>query len=373
MVGVDVKTCIDCSPLLVRSAGVKTYLHHWLKALRNSGGTSVATFLDPHDSYLDHAAGASRHFFRLAALWSLNRMGTAVVSRLVPECSVFHASNLLRRFPKGPKLSATVHDLTTWIVPQFHTAAQRAADEAFGCNVLRSADGLICVSESSRQDAARILNLDPRKMTVIWPGVADSYFSAGPRESEAAARSLNLRTPYFLFVSTIEPRKNLDGLLTAWLSLPAEFRKNNELAVAGMPGWKSEATLKRLRQLVEEESGVRYLGYVPERLMAGLTAGARALVYPGFYEGFGIPAAQALAAGCPVIASGISSLPEVVGEAGLLVDPRSPGEIASAITRIGESDSLCARLRSAGRERAKLFLWERAARQSLEYFRGLAE
>ena len=106
--------------------------------------------------------------------------------------------------------------------------------------------------------------------------------------------------------------------------------------------------------------------------MAGLTAGARALIYPSFYEGFGIPVAQALAAGCPVIVSGLSSLPEVAGDAGLMVDPQSTDEIASAIRRIMESDSLCARLRLAGRERAKLFRWDRAALQSLEYFRVLA-
>jgi alpha-1,3-rhamnosyl/mannosyltransferase len=369
----DLKICIDCSPLLVRSAGVKTYLHHWLRALRKCDAESIATFLEPGDGRLDHAAGASRHFFRLATLWALNRTGTAVVSRLVPESSVFHASNLLRRFPGRPKLSATVHDLTSWVVPQFHTPAQRAADEAFADNVLRPASGLICVSGNSRQDAARILRLDPRKMTVICPGVPEEYFNAGPRESESAARALKLRTPYFLFVSTIEPRKNLDGLLAAWLSLPSEFRESHELVVAGMPGWKSETTMKLLRQIARRQSGVRYLGYVPEQLMAGLTAGARALIYPSFYEGFGIPVAQALAAGCPVIVSSVSSLPEVAGEAGLMVDPRSAGEIASAIRRIGESDSLRARLRSAGRERAKLFSWERAARQSLEYFRGLAE
>jgi glycosyltransferase involved in cell wall biosynthesis len=346
-----------------------------LEALRGCGEesmeASIATFLEPHDGRLDHSTGQSRHFFRLAALWALNRTSAGFVSTFIPESSVFHASNLLRRLPRGPKLSATVHDLTSWVVPQFHTQAQRSADEAFG-EVVRSADGLICVSENSRRDAERILRLDPRKMTVIHPGVPRSYFNVGPQESAAAAGALHLRMPYFLFVGTIEPRKNLDGLLSAWLSLPAELRRSHELIVAGMPGWKSAPTLKRLRQLVKQASGVRYLGYVPEPLMAGLTAGARALVYPSFYEGFGIPVAQALAAGCPVIVSGVSSLPEVAGDAGLLVDPQSPNEIASAIRQISESDSLCARLRAAGRERAMLFRWERAARLSLDYFRGLA-
>ena len=158
----------------------------------------------------------------------------------------------------------------------------------------------------------------------------------------------------------------MDGLISAWLSLSAEFRQQYELVVAGMPGWHADATLRRLRD------DVRYLGYVDERWMAGLTAGARALVYPSFYEGFGFPVAQALAAGCPVITSGVSSLPEVTGDAASFVDPYSTGEIAAAIRRLGESDSLCIRLRLAGRERARLFSWERSARSSLEFFRALA-
>ncbi len=365
------KVCIDCSPLLVRSAGVKTYLYHWLNALRRSEPESIVTFLEPRGSTLEHDAGPNLHLLPLALLWALNHSGDAMVSRCFPASSVIHVSNLLRRFPKGRKLSATIHDLTAWVVPQFHTATQRAADRTFAANVWRPADGLICVSENSRQDASRILGIHPRKMTVIWPGVPDSYFNAGTSEARAAAQVLQLPSSYLLYIGTIEPRKNVDGLLTAWFSLPADLRRDHTLIVAGMPGWNAENTLQRLRHTARPGSGVRYLGYVPETLMPGLTAGARALIYPSFYEGFGIPVAQALAAGCPVITSGISSLPEIAGDAALFVEPHSPGEIATAIRRLCESDADCERLRSAGRERAKLFSWGRAARESLEYFRNL--
>lgn len=358
------KICIDCAPLLVRSAGVKTYIHHWLRALREREPESVVTFLEPARNGLDHQADVG--LLGLAKLWTINLAGRGVVSRLVPECAVFHVSNQIRRLPTRPKISATIHDLTSWIVPEFHTLATKAADRRFAEGVLRSAAGLICVSENTRRDAERILRIDPNRMMVISPGVPESYFRAGEPEARAAAAALDLRRPYFLFVGTIEPRKNVDGLISAWLSLSAEFRQQYELVVAGMPGWHADATLRRL------QSDVRYLGYVDERWTAGLTAGARALVYPSFYEGFGFPVAQALAAGCPVITSDVSSLPEVTGDAGLLVDPHSTQEIAATIRRLGESDSLCDRLRLAGRERARLFSWERSARLSLDFFRALA-
>jgi alpha-1,3-rhamnosyl/mannosyltransferase len=114
------------------------------------------------------------------------------------------------------------------------------------------------------------------------------------------------------------------------------------------------------------------MGYVPESELPGLIAGSCALVYPSLYEGFGIPIAQAMAAGCPVIASGVSSIPEVVGDAGVLVDPRSPADIAQAIRRISDSPLARAKLIGLGRERAQMFTWQKACSSSLEFFSALA-
>jgi alpha-1,3-rhamnosyl/mannosyltransferase len=135
-----------------------------------------------------------------------------------------------------------------------------------------------------------------------------------------------------------------------------------------MKGWNAGETERRLLRLSQEDSSVRYLGYVPEAQLVGLTAGAVALVYPSLYEGFGIPVAQALAAGCPVITSNLSSLPELASGSALLVDPRSAGEIAAAIRRVGESETLRSELSALGRARASVFTWPRACAESLEYF-----
>jgi alpha-1,3-rhamnosyl/mannosyltransferase len=364
--------CIDCSPLLVRSAGVKTWLYHWLRALRALHPEHIRTLLEPASEKLDHAGGLRLHGLQLAKLQTLNVLPAGVLDYLTSDAGVFHASNLLRTVPRPPRLSTTLHDLTAWIVPECHRPEQVAGDMAFADRILKRADGILAVSENTKRDAVRILGLKPEKIRVVYPGAAPEYFSVTKEAASRAANNYNLTRPYFLFAGTIEPRKNIDTLLTAWMQLPSSFRQEASLAILGMPGWKSAETLRRLTQLTREPSGVRYLGYVPESLVPGLTAGAQALIYPSYHEGFGIPVAQAMAAGCPVITSNVSSLPEITGGAALLIDPHSPAEIGSAIQRVRESTELSQRLSSAGLERARLFTWERAARESFEYFSELA-
>ena len=369
------QVCIDCSPLLVRSAGVKTYLYHWLSALR-ALDPSVQTFLEPTSGALRHSAGFTANAPRLAALQFFNHTPASLLDRFAPRCEIFHASNLLRVFPRRPLLTTTLHDLTAWVTPQFHRRAQVEADRCFAHRVLHPAAGIIAVSESTRSDAVRILRIDPEKIHVIYPGVPDHYFESTLDDIRQAADIYALPETYFLYIGTIEPRKNIDLLLTAWMSLPQSFRREHELVLAGMPGWDCGQTMNRLKVLTRENSGVRYpgvryLSYVPEPLVPSLTAGAMAAVYPSLYEGFGFPVVQAMAAGCPVITSNVSSLPEVTGSAALLIDPRSEAELARAITRIAESHGLRQMLRAEGIRRARMFTWQAAAERSMTFFRDL--
>ncbi len=274
----------------------------------------------------------------------------------MPKADVFHVSNQIRYPPKGVKLTATIYDMTVRLMPELHTAANIQADESLAKNVLGRADRLIAISENSRQDAARLLGLDADRIEVIYPGVPEVYFGAQARPSEQ---------PYVLYLGTIEPRKNVDTLLDAWSGF--RFRGDFDLMIAGASGWAGEKTLARL---ASRPPGVRYLGYVPEDELPGLMAGASAFVYPSLYEGFGLPVAQAMAAGVPVITSNTSCLPEVAGGAALLVDPRSPGEIQAAMEKLVTSLDLQQELRAAGVARAKSeYRWEICARKSLEFFR----
>jgi len=348
---------IDATSALLRSAGVKNYIYHWVRHLRRRAhGDQIRGYPFLGDlGRLDHDSSTLTRWQtlpRLAVLY-LTRESSAL-DWVLTGSDIFHASNQVRRAPRRAKLTATIYDLTTRLMPQFHTEANVRAERTYTENILARAGGLIAISENTRQDAIRMLDLAPEKIETIYPGITEEYFDAKPVRRER---------PYALYVGTIEPRKNLDTLLDAWRALNPELRREFDLVVAGPAGWASEKTMARVR------AETKYLGYVPESDMPGLTAGATVFVYPSLYEGFGFPPVQAMAAGTPVVTSNNSCLPEVVGDAALLADAQSPSEIAAQITRLLESDSLRAQLSIRGRERANLFRWENCADRSLSFFR----
>jgi glycosyltransferase involved in cell wall biosynthesis len=358
---------IDATSMLVRSAGVKNYVWHWMRHLRQQGADLRAfPFLGDlvlgDLGTLDHEASALSRpstIARFALIKSMNEIGFPPLDWLIHGSDIFHATNLLRRAPSRAsraKMTATIHDLTCELMPELHTPGNILADREFAEKILRKADGLIAVSENTRQDAIRLLGIAPDRIRTIHSGISETYFQAVPTPR---AR------PYALYVGTIEPRKNLDALLDAWAMLKPTFRAEFDLLIAGPRGWSSEQTFARIQR------EAAYLGYVPEADLPGLTAGATVFAYPSLYEGFGFPVAQAMAAGSPVITSNNSCLPEIAGNAALLVDPRSPSEIAAALTCLFESESLRADFAARGRQRANLFRWEKCATESLHFFRGV--
>jgi len=362
---------IDATSALVRSAGVKSYTYHWLRHLRQqaahetNGGDEIHAFPLLGDwSRLDHEHSAlplAPTLARLALLHSANVLGSSVLDLLLRGTDVFHAGNLVRQTPGRARLTATIHDLTSWIMPEVHRQSTLRADHNFVERILKRADGLIAVSENTRQDAIRMLGIQPERIRTIHSGVAQEYFDAPPRATPRTTGK-----PYALFVGTIEPRKNLDTLLDAWRSLKPDLREHFDLVIAGPQGWNSSATMARVRR------ETNYLGYVAEAEMPGLVAGASVFAYPSLYEGFGFPVVQAMAANVAVLSSRTSCLPEIAGDAAVYVDPRSPAEMAAELTRLLESPGERFRLAQMGRTRAECYRWERCARESLAFFKEIA-
>jgi alpha-1,3-rhamnosyl/mannosyltransferase len=365
---------IDAIPLLYRSAGVKNYLYYWIRHLRRqAGGDGIRLFpfLGEPDA-LDHerpAAGRLGAVARLGLAAALNRAPFDFASWISPRADVFHCSKLLYP-PRNARLTATIHDLTCWLMPEMHSPANVAAEKFFAERVWKRAGALIAVSEATRKDALRILKLPPGRVHVIHHGVGEEFFQAGEDDARQTALRHGLTRPYALFVGTIEPRKNVGLLLKAWAALPAGIREEFDLILAGPEGWRQQETLARLHA---SPAGVRYLGYVPERDMPGLFAGAAALVYPSLYEGFGFPVAQAMAAGTPVITSNVSALPEIAQGAASLIDPRSEEELRNALRDVLTSPGRRAQMSNAGRAKAGRFSWARCAAESMAFFENVAE
>ena len=371
------RVTIDAVPLLVRSAGVKNYLYYWTRHLRQESrgeSRSIDIRLFPflsEPSLLDHEDSVTNPlatYARLGLLFLLNRIPNNAIQWIDPHIDIFHTCKVLQP-PRRSKLTATIHDLTCWLLPETHSPANVAADRAFAERILKRADGLIAVSEATRQDAVRLLHIPPEKIRVIHHGVTGPFFRVTQSDTHPVRFRHGLRNPYLLFVGTIEPRKNIDLLLDAYQALPQSLQKEFELVLAGPPGWAHSATMARLRH---PSPGVRYLGYVPEQDLPALFAGAAAFVYPSLYEGFGFPVAQAMAAGTPVITSDVSALPEIAGDAALLVDPRSQQEIREAMRALLTSPSRREQMAGLGRANAARFSWAECARQSLRFFEEIA-
>jgi len=363
------RVVIDAAPLLIRSAGVKNYLYYWISYLRRAAGSGAIRTFPALNAFgpLNHAAsvaGLWRTGTGLAELALANYTPLPVMDLLSRGADIFHASALSRRPPRRPRLTATIYDMTCFLMPELHAASNLRADQSFA-ELLRRAHRLIAISECTKNDAVRVLGIAAEKITVIHPGISESFFDPPPPEVTEVRKRYGLRRPFVLCIGTIEPRKNLGTLLDAFQALPASIRDQFELAVAGPAGWASAETMARVKT-------IRYLGYVPEPDIAALTAAATVFAYPSLYEGFGFPVAQAMAAGVPVITSNVSSLPEIAGDAALLIDPRSQAELCDALARLLLSPDLCAELAGRGRLRAQAFRWETCAARSLEFFQEAA-
>jgi alpha-1,3-rhamnosyl/mannosyltransferase len=371
-----VRICLDATSLLLPSAGVRNYLHYWLLSLELAAaarGDGLTTYPPGITSgRLDHTLSGADPLatrWRMALVQFANIRFNPALTLLQARTDVFHCSQHCAAPPRWTASTATVFDMSCWRTPQYHTPANIAATRRYADRVLQRCSGIIAISEHARQDAMDILRLPGERFRVVYPGVAGAFFQTGAAEASAVRARHALHAPYALFVGCIEPRKNVGGLLRAWQSLPAPVRRDHELVVAGPFGWESSA----MRQALERGTpGVRYIGYVPEEDLPGLFAGAQAFVYPSFYEGFGLPVAQALAAGIPVITSNGSALPEVTGGAAICVDPDRPEELAQAMEAVLSRPELAADLKLRGHVQAQRFQWKCSAEESLDFFHSIA-
>ncbi|HQU46938.1 MAG TPA: glycosyltransferase family 1 protein [Pirellulales bacterium] len=385
---------LNGAPMLGRLTGIGQYGLSLLKALMSLSGDASVEAIGVFDGR--QVLAPEEFLCRLSqqADPGRNQRIKSVVRRIWPSCrdwadrvrrfhlnretrhahwNVFHEPNFVSPQSALP-LVTTVHDMSYLRYPQFLPRDRLAWLRRKMGQTLSRSRAILADSHFTRQELLELCPaVDPQRVIVTQLGVDFDYFNSplhGERVADVRHR-LQLPRQFVLYLGTLEPRKNLQGLIRAYGLLPAEVQQAYPLVLAGMPGWNQAYFRRELAEL--RHRGVLHeVGYVAQDDVPALMRAASVFCFPSFYEGFGLPPLEAAACGTPVVASRAASLPEVLGEAAVYVDPHSPDDIRAALERVLESESVQRQLRQAGPARAALFRWDDCARRTVQAYRTAA-
>lgn len=277
---------------------------------------------------------------------------------------------------KAGKSLITIHDLSFLRNPEFFSWRKNFWHKMVDVKkLIRQFDRIVAVSENTKQDVMEICGIDENKIKVIYPGLGAEFLNIAITEDKSKDIKIKYSLPdkFILYLGTVEPRKNVDGIIRAY----GEMRNINKelddikLVIAGGRGWKYDKIYREWKSS-EFRGDIKFLGYVDRKDKTYLYNLASVFVYPSFYEGFGFPPLEAMASGIPVITSYAASLPEVAGGAVLMVNPYNINNIAKAIAEILTDENLRNKLVEKGLERAKKFSWEKTAKEYLEIIKQIA-
>ena len=287
---------------------------------------------------------------------------------LAGRADLYHFPNFVLPPVRSGKTVVTVHDASFVRYPEFAEARNLRYLAARIHDTLRRADAVITDSEFSGAELRDLLHAASEKVFPIHPGIASDLTRAPDEAVRRLRAEFGLDRPYLLTVGTLEPRKNLPFLVTVFEALSAY---DGDLVIAGMPGWKYEPILARMKAS-PRAARIRYIQYVPDEALPALYTGAELFVFPSLYEGFGFPPLEAMACGTPVVSSTGGSLSEALGDAALMVGEFAPEAWTHSVTRALTDSELRARLVEAGRRRAAAYTWAETARRTWDVYRKVA-
>ena len=287
------------------------------------------------------------------------------------EVDVYHGvCNFELPLRKVCRYVVTIHDLVPLFFPKSVPKKHLLFFRIFMKRVAHTADLIVTDSEHSKHDIIRHLRVPEEKIRVIYLGYdPPQKQDHDPQRAQALLRTFGITKPYLLFVGAIEPKKNLERLVEAFQMLRAKYARGNELqlVLAGGESWLAAGLHRKVREL-QLERQVIFTGFVPDEDLAVLYKKAETFVFPSIYEGFGLPVLEAMSCGTPVVTSNVSSLPEIAGDAGMLVDPYHPKSICEGILRVLEDRSKREEMIRFGDRQAQRFSWRKSAEKTWQVY-----
>ncbi len=361
---------IDYTAAVCQKAGIGRYTRCLVRALAE---------LDRRNEYVLFAAGGKRlgnwpqNFrtrsmplsdYTFALLWHRLRLPLPVES-FIGRVDLFHSPDFTLP-PTWARTVLTVHDLSFLRVPHCADVHLRAYLEKAVPRSVQRADLVLADSESTKRDLVELLDVSPEKIKVIYPGVEERFRPIEDKPTlEEVRKRYGFPQHFILSLGTLEPRKNLVRLIEAFSSLATHC----SLVIVGRKGWLYDDIFDAVERW-GLQGRVVFPGFVADEDLPALYNLAELFVFPSLYEGFGLPPLEAMACGVPVVTSNSSSLPEVVGDAGLMVDPLDTEGLARAMKRALEDEALREKMTKRGLNRAGRFTWRKAAEQLLEIYEG---
>ncbi len=371
MTGRSLKIGIIYGGISEQKAGMDHYLHQVLLAIKRLAPEHRYVLIDHRRKQTSFKEQFEQVILDLPrSPIRVSRWNLQIVPRVLSQFDLVFSPGLYGplRIPQGVASVMVVHDLTKYLFPNFFpfNPVQKVLDLLVYPAMLRRYDHLLTVSKTTRQDLITLFKVPKEKITVAYHGAEDAFQPVSPQDAEESLwQSRKIKKPFILSLGTLEPRKNIPTLLKAFAGILHQIP--HDLVLVGQKGWKWEPIFREMERPNLKER-VHWLGYVsdPERVL--FYNAADFLAYPSWYEGFGMPLLEAMKCGCPVITSRVSSMPEVVGDAGLLIDPHRVEDLQEAMYRLVNEPGLREKMRMAGFEQAKKFSWETSAKITLEVF-----
>lgn len=353
--------------------GPKVYGYNLVKALSSINKENDYKVLTDDVQEFRGIPNISPILIKLRSLYALpwwDYIGLSNTTKRL-NLQVFHNTKGVLPYSMPCKSVVTIHDMAPFLFPHTFPRSHRIYLQYSMARAAGKSDFIITVSENSKQDILRIFNLKEEKVKVIYNGISENF---KPINDESLLYSIRQKYGFpdkiILYIGTLQPRKNVDTLIRSYYRLRKEKKIEHQLVIAGRKGW----LVKELIKLVDElrlSKDVVFTGYIPDKDLPSLYNLADIFVYPSSYEGFGLSVLEAMACGTPVITTNISSLPEVVSDAGMLLNSINEDELADAMWTLISNDSLRQDYSQKGIIQAKKFSWKRAAEETLQLYTSL--